>query len=338
MREILLPSLGEGVETGTVVSILVKEGDMIEQEQGLIEVETDKVTTEVPSDYAGRVSKIVVQDGQEISQGETILLLEEMVTEQEPVPAPSFEISNPSSQEEEIKPGAASKPSEVDVDVSLPSLGEGLNGGTVVSILVSKGDLIQAEQELIEVETDKVTMAVPSDYAGEVLDIYVTEGDEVSVGSAIIKIKPTGIQTVPQNEPPEEKRGHLNDQLGLSPELEYAASIKPPNLKELQAHGQIRSSSSSRTTPRARKLARQLNVDLQHVNASDGLITSDRIKSYVRSEKTNITGPSNIDDAISPRQLPEFNDWGVTRREPMTGMMKATARNMSESWRTIPHA
>ena len=74
-KQIELPQLGESVETGTVLSLLVAEGDHVEEQQGLIEVETDKATTEIPSPRAGIVEEIHVGEGDEVTAGQAILTL-----------------------------------------------------------------------------------------------------------------------------------------------------------------------------------------------------------------------------------------------------------------------
>jgi pyruvate dehydrogenase E2 component (dihydrolipoamide acetyltransferase) len=74
--EFKLPNLGENIESGDVVNVLVKEGDSIKANQGVIEIETDKAVIEVPSTQAGRVSKVHVKQGQTIKVGSTVLTLE----------------------------------------------------------------------------------------------------------------------------------------------------------------------------------------------------------------------------------------------------------------------
>ena len=74
--EIKLPSLGEGVESGDVLELLVAEGDQIEKDQGIVEMETDKATVIVPSDFAGKVTKIMVGEGDSVSVGDVIMTID----------------------------------------------------------------------------------------------------------------------------------------------------------------------------------------------------------------------------------------------------------------------
>ena len=76
-KEFKLPDLGEGVETGDVVSVLVSEGDTIEVDQGVIELETDKALIEVPSEFAGTVASVNVSEGDAIPPGTVLITIDE---------------------------------------------------------------------------------------------------------------------------------------------------------------------------------------------------------------------------------------------------------------------
>ena len=87
-------------------------------------------------------------------------------------------------------------------EIKLPALGENIDSGDVLSILVSEGDTVSADQDLIEIETDKATMPVPSPEAGTITKILVSEGDTVDVGAAIFEIESTGAAAAPAPEAP----------------------------------------------------------------------------------------------------------------------------------------
>src|SRR5262245_54326835 len=76
--------------------------------------------------------------------------------------------------------------------ITLPNLGENIESGDVLSILVSEGDTVKKNQDLIEVETDKATMPVPSPAAGKIIKILISEGDTVKVGAALMEIDAAG--------------------------------------------------------------------------------------------------------------------------------------------------
>src|SRR5687768_1722667 len=105
--EFKLPNLGENIESGDVVNVLVKEGDSIKANQGVIEIETDKAVIEVPSTQAGRVSKVHVKQGQTIKVGSTVLTLETTgaTAKSEAKPSPK-----PAAATKSTPPEAASKP------------------------------------------------------------------------------------------------------------------------------------------------------------------------------------------------------------------------------------
>src|SRR5918995_1844373 len=76
--------------------------------------------------------------------------------------------------------------------IKLPSLGENIESGDVLSILVSEGDVVTKDQDLLELETDKATMPVPSPQAGKITKVLVSEGDTVPVGGALFEIEGDG--------------------------------------------------------------------------------------------------------------------------------------------------
>ena len=80
-KEMKLPELGDGIDSGDVLEVLVKVGDFIEREQGIVELETDKATVEVPSSFAGKITKIHVSEGQTVPIGATLITVEEQSVE-----------------------------------------------------------------------------------------------------------------------------------------------------------------------------------------------------------------------------------------------------------------
>ena len=74
--------------------------------------------------------------------------------------------------------------------ITLPNLGENIDSGDILSILVSEGDTVTQDQDLIEVETDKATMPVPSPQAGRIVKLLVSEGDTLEVGAPFAEIEP----------------------------------------------------------------------------------------------------------------------------------------------------
>lgn len=218
------------------------------------------------------------------------------------------------------------------VEQLLPSLGEGIESGTVVSILIKVGDTIEKEQSLIEVETDKVTMEVPSNYEGKVSKIRVKLGDQISVGEALFEIESEehGVEEVVH--PAEEAEAQIDSTENIEDPSETSAFPKNgipqnPAIRRERKEG-------LRSTPKARKLARELGVGISTVATMNDVIVADDIKSHLRANHRGY-----IEDVPQgPASLPNFSKWGSTHTESMPAVMKATARNMMQSAGEIPHA
>ena len=166
---IVLPELGEGIDSATVVAVKVKPGDTVTAGQDLFDVETDKASVPVASTGAGTVGEIRVKPGDKVAVG-GVLLTFSGNGEAKPAPAPVAKPAAPPSNGRQpsvaaveaappAKPTEGSRPPLGKIEFKLPNLGEGIDSATVVSVKVKAGDAISAGQELIEVETDKCPSA-----------------------------------------------------------------------------------------------------------------------------------------------------------------------------------
>ena len=194
--ELKLPELGENIESADVVSLLVKEGDKIQKDQGLFEIETDKATIEVPSTQEGVVQKILIKPGDKIKVGQTVLMIEgsSLVQEKTAIKKEADKKTTAPAPKEEIKKEVvaqsfASETKGQILDVKLPDLGENIESADVVTVLVKPGERIDKDQSIIEIETDKATVEVPSPYSGEVIEVFIKQGDKAKVGAALLKLK-----------------------------------------------------------------------------------------------------------------------------------------------------
>ncbi|MBE3636718.1 dihydrolipoyl dehydrogenase [Mangrovicoccus algicola] len=174
--DVKVPDIGDFTDV-PVVSVLVSVGDVVAAEDPLIELESDKATLEVPSPAAGKVAEIKVGEGDKVSEGTLIIVLEAEGAEAAPSEAPA-------APEAKSAGGGT-------IDVTVPDIGD-FDDVPVVSVLVSVGDTVAAEDALIELESDKATMEVPSPSAGTVKEIKVAEGDKVSQGSLIMVLEGEG--------------------------------------------------------------------------------------------------------------------------------------------------
>ena len=178
VKEFKLPELGENITSADVLTVLIKAGDTIEKDQTVIEIETDKATIEVPSTVVGVIKEVLVKQGDKINVGAVL-----------------FTIDTPSSDEPGSKISAkesvpASSPSENQIiEFKLPELGENIESADVLNVMVKVGEMIARDQGVIEIETDKATIEVPSTVEGKVIGINIKPGDKAKVGSVILKVE-----------------------------------------------------------------------------------------------------------------------------------------------------
>ena len=252
------------------------------------------------------------------------------------------------------------------IDFTLPELGENVTTGNVVRVLVKPGDALAREQPILELETDKATVEVPSSIEGRVQDVKVKVGDQVSVGQAILTVEEgksgsvtstsAGASGEPQSAtasagggPPSataDTGGGRPEEVGRSDGAETQAT-EATKAQATQATSDTAKMSSrvnparsvperdvvelASASPAVRRLARELGVDIHSVKGTGpgGRISVDDIKAQLSPDIALGRGPS------SP-PLPDFGRWGQVERRPMSAVRRKTAEHLSASWATIP--
>ncbi|KFC51143.1 dihydrolipoamide acetyltransferase [Halomonas sp. SUBG004] len=187
---IKVPDIGGDTDV-EIIEIAVSEGDVIEAEDTLITLESDKASMDVPAPKGGKVIKVLVKEGDKVSEGDDIVELEvEGGGESDAEPeAEADEASSsdeaPAKQQEDAAP-APKKASggKQTVDIKVPDLG-GSDNVEIIEVAVSEGDDVNAEDPLITLESDKASMDVPSPHSGKIVSLTVKEGDTVSEGDVI---------------------------------------------------------------------------------------------------------------------------------------------------------
>ena len=256
------------------------------------------------------------------------------------------------------------------IQIKLPNLGENIDSGDVLSILVQVGDEIAAEQGIIELETDKATMEVPAPEAGRITEILVSEGDTVAIGAPIATIEPGNGQAAAPSAAEEKPPAEQPKPAAAEPTPPPAAPVEPsqpapaptpaatapastvptqpvatsatssmatehqlPSTPEGDTPGDGQSSAPA--GPAVRRIARELGVDLRRVrgNGEDGRITTEDVQAYVRD--TNARQKASNTGPTPPGQLSSDGS-GAVRREKMSRMRQTIARNMTASYTTIP--
>ncbi|WP_046078246.1 pyruvate dehydrogenase complex dihydrolipoyllysine-residue acetyltransferase [Halomonas sp. HG01] len=194
---IKVPDIGGDTDV-EIIEIAVAVGDVIAAEDSLITLESDKASMDVPSPKGGKVVKVLVKEGDTVSEGDDIVELEvEGGGDAEPEqPAEAAEPASkaPAEPAAESKPAPAAKPASggsQTVDITVPDLG-GASDVEIIEVAVSEGDEVAAEDTLITLESDKASMDVPSPHAGKIASFTVKEGDTVSEGDVIGTIQISG--------------------------------------------------------------------------------------------------------------------------------------------------
>ena len=173
MTDVRVPTLGESVTEATVATWFKQPGDSINIDEMLCELETDKVTVEVPSPVAGIMGEIIAQEGTVVSMDALLTTIGEGTTKKS-----NDEAKDTSKKENEV---VTISPTEINV----PTLGESVSEATVATWFKSVGDEVKQDEMVCELETDKVSVEVPSPVSGFLEEILVPEGDLVNAGGSL---------------------------------------------------------------------------------------------------------------------------------------------------------
>nr|WP_290696756.1 pyruvate dehydrogenase complex dihydrolipoyllysine-residue acetyltransferase [Halomonas sp. UBA3074] len=205
---IKVPDIGGDTDV-EIIEIAVSVGDVIEAEDTLITLESDKASMDVPAPKGGKVIKVLVKEGDSVSEGDDIVELEvegggdssseESSSDAEPEAAPAKE-EKPQAEKPAAKKSAGGKQT---VDIKVPDLG-GSDSVEIIEVAVGEGDEVEAEDTLITLESDKASMDVPSPYSGKIVSFTVKEGDTVSEGDVIGQMEIAGEGGDDSEDAPEE--------------------------------------------------------------------------------------------------------------------------------------
>ncbi len=184
--QIIVPTLGESISEATVLKWLKQVGEAVAPDEPLVELETDKVTVEVPAPAGGTLESIAADEGSDVAVGAVLGAIGDgaTVAASPSVPAPAKGNGTSNGAGNGKSNGAAAGT----VAVTVPELGESITEGTVGKWLKSVGDTVKVDDALVEIETDKVTAELPAPVAGVLAEILAAEGTDVGVGAVIAHI------------------------------------------------------------------------------------------------------------------------------------------------------
>jgi pyruvate dehydrogenase E2 component (dihydrolipoamide acetyltransferase) len=212
---------------------------------------------------------------------------------------------------------------------ALPDLGEGVHEAEVLAVHVVADQQVKEGDLILEIETDKAAVEIPSPFTGKVSQVLVKAGDLVKVGDAMIDFEIAGEAGTTERKIPETPSAGDGEKKQTAP---------PP--EEKKTTGPVPAS------PATRRLARELGVDLQQVTptGAGGLVTAEDVRAFAAKGKAVIASPPTAETpavvqsfAVPVSLLPDFSQWGAVERQPFRSIRRATARQMVTAWTQIPH-
>jgi pyruvate dehydrogenase E2 component (dihydrolipoamide acetyltransferase) len=258
-------------------------------------------------------------------------------------------------------------------EFKLPELGENVTAGDVMRVLVKPGDTIAKDQAVLELETDKATIEVPSSVAGVVKDVQVAAGQKIKVGQTILTVEGNDSKESKDSKDPKDSKEPTDrpvaqpegasEEGGPSEDVSEPAdapreepveaprqkrgevvdiSRAPRSAPQAAAAAEAATRSAPPAAPSVRRIARELGVDIRQVNGTGpgGRITVDDVQGFVRQA---LAGGGAAGSAPAPsssaqqQALPDFSKWGDVERKPLSNIRRKTAEHLGHAWSVIPH-
>ncbi len=390
--EFKLPALGENIEQGDLVRLMITPGSKVSEGESVMELETDKAVVEVPSSVSGTVKEILVKEGDKIKVGQVIFTADsngaganaDAPRKTAPsakgsgAPArPPVQAAAAASSPQAATPPSTTPPAQSESrsaaqqrtrssdaapsEFRLQELGENISQGELVRLMIAPGAKVSEGQPVMELETDKAVVEVPSSVSGVVKEVKVKEHEQIKVGQVIFTLEGEAGSQPETLRPASRPVEHVSGQHGAR--LAFQAAIRAEGKTEEQALppdqprqqpaafsmpvqlGKVAGTEYREPVPAAphtRRLARELGVDIYDVQgtAPGGRIVEDDVKARAKALLTAVAtaaaAPPRAGHFIEPK-LPDFAKWGKTERVSMRGVRRKTAEHLAESWNTIPH-
>ena len=229
-------------------------------------------------------------------------------------------------------------------EVKLPELAEGVEKGEVVSVLVSVGDQIEADAPLLELESEKATVTLPSPVGGTVSKVLVKPGQTVKVGETVVVLEGVDepASDTPESAPAAEEKPEKTkkSKAKASPEADEAKApaSAPPQPPALIAPPSPDYDEVIPAGPAVRRLARELGVDLRNLRGSgkNGRILLEDLDPHIQGFIAK-RGGTTAGAGVAPVELPDFSKWGPVRTEKIDGLRRKISEKMTQSWSLVPH-
>lgn len=345
--DIFIPDLGADKDVD-LIDIMVKVGDKVEVEDGLITLETEKASMDVPTTHAGIIKEILVKVGDKANSGDLIARVE--AQDDSSADEPKVEVATPAKVEkpkEEVV--AVQTPTQfvkeqtiksVVEEVRVPDLGAEKDVD-LIDVMIHVGDVIVKDYSIITLETEKASMDVPAPFGGEVIEIFVEKGQKINSGDLIAKV----IKSVVI----EDKVPTPTFAANATPTKVEKVASSTPTIQEVAAisiekeDSKVLSKKATKVyaSPSVRKIAREFGVDLGFVKGSGekGRILKDDIKAYVKEQLNKPASASNIGFGFNLPESKEidFSVFGNVERVELSRVQKVSGPFLHKNYLSMPH-
>jgi pyruvate dehydrogenase E2 component (dihydrolipoamide acetyltransferase) len=370
VTEFKLPELGENIAQGDLVRLMISLGSSVTEGQPVMELETDKAVVEVPSSVSGTVNEIRVKEGEKVKVGQVIFTVENgsgakaRPAEAQAPKAPAAPLAPPPAENPPAPaaplaaPRAAAAAASGPSEFKMPELGENISEGDLVRLMIAPGAKVSEGQPVMELETDKAVVEVPSSVTGVVKDVLVKEGEKVKVGQVIFTLEggasapPQATNYAPVEHSSGQQAARLAFQAAMRAEGKTEEQALPPDLPPAQEEtfrmpaqlgkvAGVEHREPVAAAPHVRRLARELGVDIHAVQGTGpgARISKDDVKAHAKTLITSATAALEAPPSthFAEPALPDFSKWGKIERVSMRGVRRKTAEHLREAWNTIPH-
>ena len=323
--DFILPDIGEGIVECELLEWLIKEGDIIEEDQPVAEVMTDKATVQIPAMHAGTVRKLHYQVG-DIAKVHSPLF--SMDTDDKTASEPKSHTDNETVETPVDALDSSQTNSALSAeDFILPDIGEGIVECEIVKWHVSEGDDIEEDQVVVEVMTDKAVVEIPAKHSGTIAKLYHAEGEIAKVHTPLFALLG------------ERENAPATDVVNTSVATVESTPVTPQQQKFADGAFEppVAIDGKVLASPAVRRLAREQGIDLNTIKGSG---KKGRVLKHDLTEATkNQNQPTSpqVENAQSTVETVSSTQSGATRTEAVRGIRAAMAKQMSASVHTIPH-
>ena len=224
------------------------------------------------------------------------------------------------------------------IEFTLPEVSEGVEAADIAEILIAEGDVIEADQIVMELETEKAVVELPCPHAGRVASIHVAQGDTVPIGALILTIEESTGAATPSVDTAPAAPAAVAEASAPEPQPVQTPDSKPAAVSVTAPADAGDDRAPAAAGPATRRLARELGVDLHDVSGSGpgGRITAEDVQAHVRAIMSG--GVSAVaGGSVAPPPLPDFTQFGPVERKPLNRIARSSAKNLSMCWNVIPH-